>query len=487
MAKLKSKSASIESSQEKAPPQFFFGYRNLNGEAVITPRFEQAFEFEGEIARAKIDGKTGVINKQGNWLFEPKFEFLGVAGKSHIAYRDGKLWGIAGFSGALVTSPSYDEILSIGSEVFTARKKDRIQILTFSEDVRVDNIESATRWYNGVASVSTMDGGGIINERGQWLLPPGPRKIYDFCEGLAAFDCEDGSGYYGTDGEIAISPSFEAAYDFSEGLARVRKNGMFGYIDENGDFVIQPTWSDPTQISFSGNTDAMANFSNGFAKSARKVEDRLIAGYLDRAGNWHDADKFESDPRQNSLKSFRAENPAWTEFQEKLELGEPFDEKLRSFETKLEEALAKDAEGASKIITEIMSHSFDGTIKGVKIVVYDSDDFGLMVYPLSNTGEEIYFDDQFWKKNRIAFKTTAKLFAKGVMPEPKSAKGTRLLQSFMLKSTNRCIEWFGELWRQNDSTPKLPVFLQNEDDQRLFDISCNSWIDESDIPLRLRK
>ena len=44
-----------------------WGYINLRQQWVITPRFEEAREFQGGRAAAKQSGKWGFINKQGQW------------------------------------------------------------------------------------------------------------------------------------------------------------------------------------------------------------------------------------------------------------------------------------------------------------------------------------------------------------------------------------------------------------------------------------
>lgn len=44
-----------------------WGYINQNNAFVIPPRFEEAKEFKGNRAAAKINGKWGFINKRGEW------------------------------------------------------------------------------------------------------------------------------------------------------------------------------------------------------------------------------------------------------------------------------------------------------------------------------------------------------------------------------------------------------------------------------------
>ena len=48
-------------------PSGQWGYINPRQQWVITPRFEEAREFQGGRAAAKQGGKWGFINKQGQW------------------------------------------------------------------------------------------------------------------------------------------------------------------------------------------------------------------------------------------------------------------------------------------------------------------------------------------------------------------------------------------------------------------------------------
>lgn len=54
--------ASVQSTSGK------WGYINEQQKFVIQPKFEDAKEFQGGKAPAKINGKWGFINKRGEWL-----------------------------------------------------------------------------------------------------------------------------------------------------------------------------------------------------------------------------------------------------------------------------------------------------------------------------------------------------------------------------------------------------------------------------------
>jgi hypothetical protein len=131
-----------------------------------------------------------------------------------------------------------------------------------------------SKFYEGLAVVSVpgltaedqffeRKASGFIDERGEWVIGPGPPPGYelpetssqyysygDFHDGLAKFwvgDATGQGGYVNRAGQLVIPPKYADANDFSEGLACVslpRKDGSpfgpkrTGFIDHDDNFVI---------------------------------------------------------------------------------------------------------------------------------------------------------------------------------------------------------------------------------------------------------
>jgi len=51
-----------------------WGFVDKKGNIVIEPKFEYASQFTNGLAYAEINEKSGFINKNGTFVIEPKFE-----------------------------------------------------------------------------------------------------------------------------------------------------------------------------------------------------------------------------------------------------------------------------------------------------------------------------------------------------------------------------------------------------------------------------
>lgn len=90
---------------------------------------------------------------------------------------------------------------------------------------------------------------GMIDARGNVIIPPCFDVVDDFSDGLARFERDNLWGYVNAAGEVVISPTFPWAETFHEGLAWVQMKGhaldadaRWGVIDRVGRVVTQATY-----------------------------------------------------------------------------------------------------------------------------------------------------------------------------------------------------------------------------------------------------
>jgi hypothetical protein len=246
------------------------GYMDIQGAWVIEPRFRQAEDFAGGVARVQdADGQPYYyIDHTGQRVPEEVVKQLEP--KLKVFKENGKYGYVDTRSGKIVVEAKYDEAHA------------------FSE---------------GLAFVCMFHEGGTryIDKTGREVIPPDNLTGRDFHEGLAAA-ARNGSGKWGfidQTGKFVIPPRYDETYSFSEGLAKVRKDGKYGFIDVTGKVVI------PLKYRSS------RGFSEGLAAVRLSVEEAKAAGlpwsetgwtpwgYIDHSG------KFVSPQRFSTAEPFK--------------------------------------------------------------------------------------------------------------------------------------------------------------------------------------
>ncbi|KAB8333519.1 protein kinase, partial [Scytonema tolypothrichoides VB-61278] len=195
--------------------------QNINW--AIEPRFDGVFNFSDGLAKVKIDGKWGYIDKNGTEVIRPQFDEAdnfseGLA----VAWIFGQNRGYIDKTGRFVIQPQF-----------------------------VKN--GAQKFSEGLARVRVVGTWGYIDKTGRFVIERKFPSAGDFSEGLAPVKIGSKWGYIDKTGNFLIQPQFDGYGNFSEGLAGVKTGSKLGYIDKTGNVVIQ------TQF------DNFGNFSEGLA------------------------------------------------------------------------------------------------------------------------------------------------------------------------------------------------------------------------------
>jgi WG containing repeat len=150
-----------------------YGFRDLDGNIVIKPQFDNAEMFSEGYSAVTVAGKWGLIDTKGNYIIKPKYDFLEGVHEGLCSFdQNGKI-GFINTKDEIIIKPHF------------------FWVDQFSE---------------GLCAVSTD------------FRSKEPRKY----------------GYIDTTGKIIIDFKFEYAYKFEKGKAKVQLDGQWLTIDKTG-------------------------------------------------------------------------------------------------------------------------------------------------------------------------------------------------------------------------------------------------------------
>lgn len=85
------------------------GYIDKEANWIVEPKYDEVGEFEGGLARVGVNGLYGYIDKQGNEVVRPEYESEDIEFiKGYIYVRTNGKWGILDSRGNVIVSPKYN-------------------------------------------------------------------------------------------------------------------------------------------------------------------------------------------------------------------------------------------------------------------------------------------------------------------------------------------------------------------------------------------
>lgn len=188
-----------------------YGFINEKGEIVIEPQFDDAyFYFTDDVCFAALDGKKGLINKEGVFITELPDSVAWLygfnKGKTVARFNNGSE-NIVAKNGTLLLDQQYKNIIIDDDELFFL----------------VQNFDN--KW------IMANENGGFIGEFCDSVL--------SFKQGLCPVEYNKKWGYMNTNGKLAIDTIYDVAKVFSsDGFARVKKDNEEFFINTKGETVI---------------------------------------------------------------------------------------------------------------------------------------------------------------------------------------------------------------------------------------------------------
>jgi hypothetical protein len=188
-----------------------------SGDTVLETDYNSVGNFScGRALFRSNNDKFGYLDIQGNIVIPPTFEY---------AYDFSEGYATVYVSNGITKGIAYIDV---------------------NGDFIHDHVHyNGMHFRDGIASVQHSSGKhGCINAAGEYVIEPISDSYISFSEGLAPICVKGKIGYMDRKGEIVIPPRFSYAGNFHDGIAIIIKSKKFGYINRSGEVIIEPKYND---------------------------------------------------------------------------------------------------------------------------------------------------------------------------------------------------------------------------------------------------
>jgi hypothetical protein len=218
-----------------------WGFIDLTGKEIIPLQFEDARPFSEGLAPVKKNGKWGFIDKKGQWAVQPQFDLAKEFSGGLAPVQLGDNWGYINKSGKAVVEIKYQWTEPLEQGIGRVKQNDKYALMDKTgKFITGFDFEFIYPVRNNHVVVRTPDFKyGLMDIRGQWVIPDEHDDLGNLQEGLLPAAKNEVWGYINLKNQWVVPPQFQFAEVFKNGLARVKmqlKNYTYtyGYIDKQG-------------------------------------------------------------------------------------------------------------------------------------------------------------------------------------------------------------------------------------------------------------
>jgi len=152
-------------------PDSKVGYIDKMGRVSIAPRFDGGSDFSEGLACVYSNEKAGFINRNGDIVIEQRFDGCLNFSEGLAAIQIGGKWGYIDRAGQIVIEPQYDDTKDFHEGVAIVEVGRKTTPLPAKEGEKVYSVQYGKF--------------GVIDKKGQLIIPVKFTQISDFTSGLA--------------------------------------------------------------------------------------------------------------------------------------------------------------------------------------------------------------------------------------------------------------------------------------------------------------
>lgn len=189
------------------------GYANFRGTPVIAARFDDCVDFRENVARVKVGGKWGFVDRTGKEVVPPQYDYAwdSYSGKARVRIgEEVREIVLPPYTGPLPERPPGPFIISVQGE--TPRELAK-SLPPFPKN---DPRSRERRIYRSGTRC------GFTDSRGNTVIEARYDDCMDFRENVARVKVDGKWGFIDRSGNMVVSPQYDYVWDSYSGKARVR-------------------------------------------------------------------------------------------------------------------------------------------------------------------------------------------------------------------------------------------------------------------------
>ncbi|MCF8448862.1 MAG: WG repeat-containing protein [Taibaiella sp.] len=326
--------------------QPMWGYIDESGKYIIEPLYSYATSFSEGLAFVVPEGDAPrAIDKNGIEQFSlPEAQSAENFSEGLAAYSilgpEGETWGFVNKDGKVKIKPQFSAVGYFSNGLCGVMNKNgRWGYINKKAEIVIDfQYDNVQPFDGGKGKVAAYGKWGVINEHGNYVLPPGyadldidgekflvkqggkwgwldnngkeiiPMQFADAYpfngNKFAAVKSGNKWGYINEAGKFAIAPQFDFAFGFDNDLALVEVNGKYGFIDNQGQYAINPDFDHvPVDyyIRYFARTSAFYNVKTD-VNEPRSIAYKWLTGFYHMS--YEEASKYATEDTRALLDQF---------------------------------------------------------------------------------------------------------------------------------------------------------------------------------------
>ena len=211
-----------------------YAYIDKTGKVVLPNKYEEASDFQNEVATVKLNGKYGLIDKTGKTLVDFKYDDANRFYNGLLTCSLNGKWGAVDKNGKTVIPFEYEALYLNEEGLMGFKKSGKMGFIDTNNNVIIENkYEDVRNFSEGFAGVKINGKWGFIDKTGKEVISPKYDDIGRFSENKAAVVLNKKCGFIDKTGKEIVPLVYDSVGNFKDNRAFVMKERNWLYIPEN--------------------------------------------------------------------------------------------------------------------------------------------------------------------------------------------------------------------------------------------------------------